>query len=46
MKHKAGMLKIWGAFAIFMVIFLVVTLADLRIGDNATSTMWLVLASL
>ena len=37
--------KIWGAFAIFMVFFMLVTFADLRIGDSATSTMWLLLAA-
>ena len=34
-RHEAVMLKIWGAFAIFMVFFLVVAFADLRIGDSA-----------
>jgi hypothetical protein len=42
--QKRGLRKIWGMFIFFMVIFILATYFNLRIGDNPTSTMWLFLA--
>ena len=43
MKAK-GLIKIWGMFALYAILFVLVTFGNLRIGDDATQTMWNILS--